>query len=362
MWRASLTRDARVLAAAGAAVRHDMHIASFWLACGRERLVGLFPALGAGSYLVLGLLWIWLSDHAGERVFSTVHSLTAYQTWKGFAFVVVSAVMVYLLLYLVCRMLLRDLASRTAARHDLETANQELDARVQERTRALESANRALQMFTHAVAHDLSSPAGRLQGFAQALGHAVRSGDAGKVSHYAERISANAQLMQEIIDGLLQLSRAERMGLERVAVDCDALVRELLQELQVPPTVRIELAPLGTVRADSAGLRQVWTNLLSNALKYSSHAPQPVVRIDAADVADERVFSVADNGIGFAPDEAPRLFDLFARLPSAQAFPGSGVGLMIVKRTIERQGGRVWADGTPGRGATFSFSLPARPG
>lgn len=338
-----------------------MHAAAFRLARARERLVRLFPALGAGGYLVVGTLWIWLSDRVGERLFPTVGSLTAYQTWKGVGFVVVSAVMVYLLLSLARRMLLRDLAARTAARRELEAANLELDARVRERTLALESTNRALQMFTHAVAHDLSSPAGRLQGFAQALGHAVSSGDAGKVAHYASRISANAHLMQEIIDGLLQLSRTERIGLERVPVDCDALVLDVLQEFQVPATVRIELDRLGVVHADAAGLRQVWTNLLSNALKYSSHAPQPLLRIAARDVADERVFSVADNGIGFAPEEAPRLFDMFTRLPSAQDFPGSGVGLMIVKRTIERQGGRVWAEGAPGRGATFWFALPAHP-
>lgn len=342
------------------AVPHDMHTAASGLPSGRERLVRLIPALGAGSYLVLGTLWIWLSDHLGERLFATVGSLTAYQTWKGVGFVVVSAVVVYLLLCLARRMLVRDLASKTAARRELEAANQELDRRVKERTLALESANRALQMFTHAVAHDLSAPAGRLQGFAQALGHAVRSGDVDKVTHYAARIDANARLMQEIIDGLLQLSRAERMGLERVPVDCDELVRGLLQELQVPSAARIEVGSLGIVHADSAGLRQVWTNLLSNALKYSSHAPQPVVRIAAQAVADEKVFSVADNGIGFAPEEAQRLFDMFTRLPAAQAFPGSGVGLMIVQRTVERHGGRVWADGAPGKGATFWFSLPAR--
>lgn len=338
-----------------------MNTPAFRPASGRDRLVRLFPALGAGSYLVLGTLGIWLSDTLGVRLFHTVESLTAFQTWKGLGFVVASGAVVYLLLSLARRMLLRELASRTAARRELEAANQELDARVQERTRALESTNHALQMFTHAVAHDLCAPAGRLQGFAQALGHAVRSGDADKVSHYAARIDANARLMQGIIDDLLQLSRTERMGLERRPVDCDALVRELLQELQVPATVRIEVAPLGLVHADSAGLRQVWTNLLSNALKYSSRAAQPVVRIAAADMADEKVFSVADNGIGFAPEEASRLFDLFTRLPSAQEFPGSGVGLMIVKRTVERQGGRVWADGKPGAGATFCFALPARP-
>lgn len=339
-----------------------MHTAPFRrLAFGRERLVRLVPALGAGSYLVVGTLWIWLSDRVGERLFDTVGTLTVYQTWKGVGFVVMSAAVVYLLLYLASRALARDLAARAAARRKLEAANQELDARVQERTRALESANRALQMFSHAVAHDLCAPAARLRGFAQALGNAARAGDADKLTHYAARIDANARLMQEIIDGLLQLSRAKRTGLERVPVDCDALVRELLQELQVPATVRVELAPLGIVQADRAGLRQVWTNLLSNALKYSSHAPEPVLRVAAADLAHERVFSVADNGIGFAPEEAQRLFDLFTRLPSAREFPGSGVGLMIVKRTIERQGGRVWAEGTPGRGASFSFALPARP-
>ena len=216
-----------------------MHTAASGLPSGRERLVRLIPALGAGSYLVLGTLWIWLSDHLGERLFATVGSLTAYQTWKGVGFVVVSAVVVYLLLCLARRMLVRDLASKTAARRELEAANQELDRRVQERTLALESANRALQMFTHAVAHDLSAPAGRLQGFAQALGHAVRSSDVDKVTHYAARIDANARLMQEIIDGLLKLSRAERMGLERVPVDCDELVRGLLQELQVPSGVAV---------------------------------------------------------------------------------------------------------------------------
>ncbi len=252
----------------------------------------------------------------------------------------------------------RDLTARNQARRELERANHHLERRIQERTAELELANRALEAFTYSVAHDLRAPVAHVDGFGKALEVALARGDTLTAAHYARRIGANAELMRNLIDGLLKLSRAERAQLDPQLVDCQALVREVVNELDDAQRSCVEVEPLPKIRADLVALRQVWVNVISNAVKFSSMAPSPQVRIGARTNDGEVVFSVADNGVGFDPAEADKLFSVFHRLPSGRSFAGIGIGLTIVKRVIERHGGRVWASSQPGQGATFSFSVP----
>jgi len=255
----------------------------------------------------------------------------------------------------------RDLGARNRGRHELEAANQHLEQRISERTRELQAANEALQTFTSSVAHDLRAPVAHVGGFARAVHQAIAAGDTTKALHYAARIVANAGLMSDMIEGLLKLSRAELAALQREPLDSAALVVQVIADLDDGSArQRIAIGPLAAVHADRAALRQVWTNLIANALKYSTGAADPLVQISCIDGPAETIFSITDRGIGFDPADADRLFGLFQRLPGASSFPGTGIGLTIVRRIVERHGGRVWATGQPGQGATFSFSLPPR--
>jgi signal transduction histidine kinase len=167
--------------------------------------------------------------------------------------------------------------------------------------------------------------------------------------------------MDRSINALLELARAGRGPLVRCAVDMRALVDSVLRELSVDARLRaqIELGDLPAARGDPDLLRQVWSNLIGNALKYSREQRAPRVRIwgEAQDGAME--YSVSDNGVGFDMRHVERLFEAFHRLPSAASFEGSGVGLAIVQRIVRRHGGRLVPESAPGRGATFRFTLPA---
>jgi PAS domain S-box-containing protein len=254
----------------------------------------------------------------------------------------------------------RDLTARNQARRELERANHHLERCIQERTAELELANHALESFTYSVAHDLRAPVAHVDGFGKALEAALARGDTLEASHYAQRIVASAELMRDLIDGLLKLSRAERAQLDPQLVDCHALVQEVVNELDETQRSCVEVEPLPKIQADWMALRQVWVNVISNAVKFSSTTPSPQVRIGARINSREVVFSVADNGVGFDPAAADKLFSVFHRLPSGRSFAGTGIGLTIVKRVIERHGGRVWACSQLGQGATFSFSIPDR--
>lgn len=252
----------------------------------------------------------------------------------------------------------RDLSFRNEARRELRRLNLDLDRRIRERTGELQAAIKALETFSYSVAHDLTAPVARVQGFAAALQDATANGDMQKAGRYAERIVANAAAMREMIDGLHRLSRAERAALVREPVDCNRMVRQVIAELDVPPDVSMRIDDLGTVDADAATLRQVWANLISNAVKYSSQVQCPEVSIGCRHGAGGVSFHVTDNGVGFDPADADRLFGVFQRLPTAQGFDGTGIGLTIVKRIVERHGGAIAASSRPGEGATFVFSLP----
>jgi signal transduction histidine kinase len=252
-----------------------------------------------------------------------------------------------------------DVTPLKRAQQALRLANENLEARVADRTRALAAANESLESFSYSVAHDLRAPLQAIEGFSEALPALLQSADPDRTSRLVRRIVANTAQMGRMIDGLLAVARAGREQLADENVDLAAMVRDVLAELQVPASTRVELGELPIVRADPASLRQVWWNLLANAVKFTGRRDRAHIAIGCERRADALVFSVRDNGAGFDPQFAGRLFTAFQRLHDAHEFEGSGIGLALARRVVESHGGRIWAEGRPGEGASFYFSLPA---
>jgi signal transduction histidine kinase len=235
----------------------------------------------------------------------------------------------------------------------------ELELKVRSRTAALEAANHELESFSYSVSHDLRSPLRAIDGYARMLDEDYGERLDGEARRLIAVVRANARKMGQLIDDLLAFSRLGRQELLRLPVDMTALAKEVLQELNPAPVAQVELGELPAAAADRALLKQAWLNLIGNALKYSAKREQPRVELGARREPHENIYWVRDNGVGFDMRYAEKLFGVFQRLHSSDEFPGTGVGLAIVQRVINRHGGRVWAEGRPGDGATFFFSLPS---
>ena len=256
-----------------------------------------------------------------------------------------------------------DFTARKAAEDEIVRLNAELEQRVLDRTAQLDAANKDLEAFTYSVSHDLRAPLRHISGFSSLL--AERAGDSldEKSRHYVDTISRSVREMGVLIDDLLQFSRTGRTELQIIEVDMDEVLREALEPLRQETGEReIEwsIGPLPRVVGDHALLRQVWANLLDNAVKYTRGRAPARIEVGARDVDGEVVFSVRDDGVGFDMQFAHKLFGVFQRLHSASEFEGTGIGLANVQRIINRLGGRVWAEGEVDHGATFYFSLPRR--
>jgi len=241
----------------------------------------------------------------------------------------------------------------------LET-NRHLRACMRQRTTALQAAHRDLESFSHSVSHDLRAPLRAIGGFTDIV---VRD-HAGQISsdglHLLGRVVANVQRMNELIDELLEFSRAGLGELHVQSVNVGRLVRECVDALdaEAQGRVQITVGELPSCRADLLLLKQALLNLLSNALKFSGSRDPACIDIGAEVRDAEFIYHVRDNGVGFDMRMGHKLFQVFQRLHAQRDFEGAGVGLAIVRRVIERHGGRVWAESAPDRGATFYFSLP----
>jgi signal transduction histidine kinase len=234
----------------------------------------------------------------------------------------------------------------------------ELEAKVRERTAELQTANRELESFSYSVSHDLRAPLRAIDGYARMLDEDYAARLDAEAQRLIGVVRLSARRMGQLIDDLLAFSRLGRQEPARAQLDMRALACEVAEELRPGRPATIEVAPLPPAQADRALLRQVWTNLIGNALKYSAKKADARVEIGAREDAAENVYWVRDNGAGFDMRYAEKLFGVFQRLHRAEEFEGTGVGLAIVQRIVTRHGGRVWAEGAPGEGACFYFSLP----
>jgi signal transduction histidine kinase len=237
----------------------------------------------------------------------------------------------------------------------------ELEARVRTRTAELEGAVKELDAFSYSVSHDLRAPARAVDGYARMLQEDFgdRLDDEGR--RLLGVVRAEAARMGQLIDDLLALSRSGRQAMQAGPVDMEGLVREVLEASRGEyPAAQVTVAPLPPAVGDRALLRQVWANLVGNALKYSAKVSTPRIEIGGSADGAHFQYWVRDNGAGFDARYAGKLFTVFQRLHHADEFPGTGVGLAIVQRIVARHGGQVAAESGPGAGARFSFTLPAR--
>lgn len=255
----------------------------------------------------------------------------------------------------------RDATERLQSQQAMQALAQQLEQRVRQRTAQLEQANRALSGFSFSVSHDLRAPLRAVSGFGALL--AERCGDTlgAEGQKFLDVIRGKSQEMERMIDDFLRLYRLRHEELHVVRVDTEALVRDVLRDLSAPyprATEVVVVEALPAVRADAGLMRMLWVNLLGNALKFSGRVAQPLVRVSARVEDDAVVFTVADNGVGFDPQHAERLFTMFSRLHPQREFDGHGIGLAIVSAVAERHEAEVSASGRPGEGATFTVRWP----
>jgi light-regulated signal transduction histidine kinase (bacteriophytochrome) len=249
------------------------------------------------------------------------------------------------------------------AEEEVHRLNRDLEGRVAERTKELEAANKELEAFSYSVSHDLRAPLRHIDGFIELLRTHTEGLADDRARHYMETISAAAGRMGQLVDDLLAFSRMGRAEMSKRPVDLGALVAEVIRELQPEAgdcAIDWRVAELPVVTGDAAMLRIVLANLLANALKFTG--PRETADIEIGwkpGEAGEAVIFVRDNGVGFDPTYADKLFGVFQRLHRAEEFEGTGIGLANVRRIVARHGGRAWAEGAVDQGATFYFSLPA---
>jgi len=265
-------------------------------------------------------------------------------------------------------LLAQQLADRAALAIDnarlfaeVEEARRDLEQRVLARTMQLQEANRELESFSYSVSHDLRAPIRHISGFVDLF----RKRGAGSLdpaaAHYLDVIADAAKQAGTLVDDLLAFSRMGRAELARQRVSMDAMVQEVLGQLQpeiASRAIEWRIGQLGEVTGDAAMLRLVWRNLLSNAVKYTRTREGAIIEVSRTELDREHVFCVRDNGVGFDMKYVGKLFGVFQRLHSADQFEGTGIGLANVRRIVGRHGGKAWAEGEVNRGAAFFFSLP----
>ncbi len=241
----------------------------------------------------------------------------------------------------------------------------EKEASLRQHAVRLEAANKELEAFSYSVSHDLRAPLRAIDGFSRVLleDYIDKLDDEGK--RYLNIIGSNTRKMGQLIDDLLLFSRLGRQEIRRSDINMEKLAKTVFEELKLSVPERklqIIINTLFPAQGDQAMVRQVLVNLLSNSIKFTRPKETAVVEVDGRSEGDENIYAIKDNGVGFDMQYVGKLFGVFQRLHSTEEFEGTGVGLAIVQRIIHRHGGRVWAEGEVGKGATFFFTLPRREG
>ncbi|HVF71345.1 MAG TPA: PAS domain S-box protein [Chthoniobacterales bacterium] len=259
---------------------------------------------------------------------------------------------------------IRDVTARRQAEEALQQLNASLEQRVLDRTLQLESANRELEAFSYSVSHDLRAPVRAISGFSRIVREDHSAALEAEGLRYLGLVEKSALQMGQLIDDLLTFSRTGRQALRVRTVSTTDVVNACLADLQASNTDRrmvISVGELPDCEADCSLLRQVWFNLLENAFKYTQKCDPAVITIGARQEAGGNSYFVQDNGAGFDMKYADKLFGVFQRLHLAEEYEGTGVGLALVRRILQRHGGRVWTEAKPNEGATFHFALTGGP-
>jgi len=254
----------------------------------------------------------------------------------------------------------REVTERKRVEEEIKTLNEDLTRRAKE----LEATNRELEAFSYSVSHDLRTPLIGLQGFSRRL--LTKYGDQldSKGQSFLSIIQRDTQRMLQLIDNLMALSRFEHQEIRPSNIDMEEMTRTVFEELKTisfdspEVAIQLKLEPLPSAHGDPTMVRQVLFNLLSNAIKFSRSRENRVIEFGSLAGETQHTYYVRDNGVGFDMEHAGKLFGVFERLHTSKEFEGTGIGLAIVQRIVHRQGGKVWAEGEIGKGATFYFTLP----
>jgi light-regulated signal transduction histidine kinase (bacteriophytochrome) len=261
------------------------------------------------------------------------------------------------------RELENEIKERQRAEDEVRRLNAGLERRVEERTAELADAIKQLEAFSYSVSHDLKAPLRAISGFSKILQEDYGPLLEGEAQAHLNSIVRGAQRMGQLIEDLLAFSRLGRNRMSSSSIDMDELARSVLDNLQGDaPERKVEcsLQHLPPTRGDRAMIRQVLVNLLSNAIKFTKPAANALIEVGCSGhEADLNIYYVKDNGAGFDMRYSDKLFGVFQRLHSVKEFEGTGVGLAIVQRIVQRHGGRVWAQAKVNEGATFHFTLPS---
>jgi len=255
----------------------------------------------------------------------------------------------------------KQIAERKQADKEIRRLNADLESRVTARTEELRNANSEMEAFTYSVAHDLRSPLRSINGFSQVIAQKCAEKIDPESERMLNRIIHNTKRMDELITGILALSQITRCNLIFDRIDMTALVESSYHDIATPQILEsftFSLSPLPPCQGDKALLRQVWINLVGNAIKYTMPKQERRIEIEGHFENGMNVYSVKDTGVGFDTRYADKLFGVFQRLHKEGEFEGTGVGLSIVARIVKRHGGTAWATSEIGKGSTFFFTMP----
>jgi len=252
---------------------------------------------------------------------------------------------------------IEDITERKKAEDEIKKLNEDLKRRAIE----LEAAYKELETFSYSVSHDLRTPLVTIGGFSRVLLEKYSNHLDAKGQRFLSIIHSNADKMLQLIDDLLTFSRSEHQQMKPSDIDMGELAKAVFEELKsiIPEqTLRLDIKTLPPAHGDQSMIRQVFVNLLSNAIKFTRPKGAGVIQIDCMVRENQNIYCVKDNGVGFDMRYAGELFGVFQRHHTVDEFEGTGVGLAIVQRIIDRHGGKVWAEGEVNKGATFYFTLP----